>query len=138
MPRWWHREIRLGDVGRDVAIVNRKLAIPGDIYLPETAARIRGLQHMAKIEKSGTVNKETADRLGEPASEGQVPEWYRRELYLWTEGEDVRALRKSLGMKDNDNRFDPDVEKRVRQWQSENKVEPDGWVREDMAKQLGD
>lgn len=133
-PAWFSRTLRVGDSGGDVKIVQRKLLdeITGT-FSEENAARVRGLQLAKGLPVSGEVDEPTAEVLGESADAGQTPEWYERDLALWDEGADVKALREALGMNNGDDRFDPDVEAAVRRFQSENEIDPTGRVNHDLA-----
>lgn len=142
IPLWYTREIHISDTGPDVRVVRRKLGLdPDQPYDVIAAERIRGMAAKRKVNTDGEVNQPVAEALGESAANaaGLAPEWYERDLQLWYEGEDVRALRKILGVDNvNDNRYDPDLEAAVRRYQSANDLPVDGLVNEELAKKLGD
>ncbi len=85
------------------------------------------------------VDEVVAEKIGESAANeaGLTPEWFSRPIELHDIGEDVRAVRKALGVWD-DNRFEVDLESAVRRFQAEKGIEPDGKVSEDLAKMIGD
>jgi hypothetical protein len=140
IPLWFRRIIREGDVGADVKVVRRKLGLFPDG--PFDRACIERIKYMTKstMDSEVTVVDETvAEKLGESAANkaGLVPEWFERPLELHDVGEDVRALRKVLGVWD-DNRYEVDCESAVRRYQSQQGKVPDGKVDEDLARSLGD
>jgi peptidoglycan hydrolase-like protein with peptidoglycan-binding domain len=140
-PLWFRRELHIGDEGPDVRIVRRKLGLPPDgPYDSIVAERIRGMGRHAKVNTDGEVNADVAEALGEAEATkaGLAPEWFTRELELWNEGEDVRALRNILGLGTADDRYDPDAEAAVRRFQSANKLRSTGRVTEKLAQLLGD
>jgi len=75
IPRWYYRELGPGDVGRDVAVVARKLAKMEATYDDDMCARVRGLQAVSRLPVTGIVDEATAKVLGERAAAGQVPTW---------------------------------------------------------------
>jgi hypothetical protein len=82
-----------------VRVVRRKIGLPDDgPYDTITAERIRGMAKKNKIESGGEVNADVAEALGESAvnKAGLAPEWFTRDLELWSEGDDVLALRRIL------------------------------------------
>lgn len=138
-PTWYRRRISLGDEGPDVRIVRRKLGLNPDGPFDRVASeRIRGLAKAKGIKPTGDVTADVAAELGEAATADLAPEWFQRELELWQEGEDVRALRLLMGLDYRDNRFDPDLEAKVRQFQSQHQIMPNGRVSEDLAKLIGE
>jgi peptidoglycan hydrolase-like protein with peptidoglycan-binding domain len=93
------------------------------------------------VASSGEVNAEVAEALGESAvnAAGVTPEWFVRELQLWFEGEDVRALRGILGVANvDDDRYDPDIEAAVRRFQSQRGLPVDGLVNAELSILLGE
>lgn len=142
VPRWFKRELYIGDEGPDVRVVRRKLGLPDEgPYDRIVAERIRGMAKHKNIETDGEVNADVAEALGESAVNlaGLTPEWYVRDLQLWFEGEDVRALRGILGVPNvEDDRYDPDLEAAVRRFQSANGLPVDGLVTADLAVLLGE
>lgn len=76
-PRWFYRDLSLGDTGDDVLIVQRKLAAPQTgVFDEDTAARVRGVQKMARKKQTGVVDAGTAEAIGEKATAGLMPEWF--------------------------------------------------------------
>lgn len=139
VPSWFTRELWPGDSGRDVLIVQRKLGceLTGVIDKP-TEARIMGAKKKSGAKPTPNVDADLAKKLGERPTKNLQPDWFHRDLELWSEGEDVRALRSILGLDDSDDRFTVDVELEVRRLQSQNKMRPSGRVDLDTAKILGD
>lgn len=86
MPVWFTRDLTLGDEGEDVKIVQRKVDAPvTGVFDDATAARVRGVQKKMAKKQTGVVDAETAEKLGEKATAGQVPDW------LKTDGADLRV-----------------------------------------------
>lgn len=76
-PRWWWRPLSLGDAGDDVLIVQRRLSAPmTGVFDDDTAARVRGVQRMARRKQTGVVDAETAEAIGEKATAGRPPGWF--------------------------------------------------------------
>jgi len=137
-PSWWHREIDVGDSGRDVEIVRRLIsAPPGDTYEEEDAVTVRGTQKKNDLPVTGTVDAATAEVLGEPADAGQRPTWFHDTFALWAEGPDVRRARELLELP-SDDRFDPDMEAAVRRLQSAHGLPLTGELGEAEALLLGE
>ena len=137
IPLWFRRVIREGDVGADVNVVRRKLGMYPEG--PFDRAVIERIRYMAKDSTVTVVDEVVAEKLGESAANaaGLLPAWFERPLELHDVGEDVRALRKVLGVWD-DNRYEVDCESAVRRYQSQQGKIPDGKVDEDLARALGD
>lgn len=137
-PDWYEKELQPGDKHRSVAIVQRKLGIPiTGVFDQTTAAVVRGFQMARKIKKTGTVNVPTAVALGDRATKGLTPEWWRRPLQLWDTGKDCEALNAVLNLPPTD-RFTPDTEAAIRRWQSARNLPVTGVCHEEIAKILGD
>jgi len=137
-PDWYDHELEVGDRHRSVAVVQRKLGIPiTGIYDQTTAAVVRGFQMARKLKKTGTVNVPTAASLGDRATRGLTPEWWRRPLQLWDTGDDCKALNAALNLPPTD-RFTPDTEAAIRRYQSSNNLPVTGMCHEEIAKMLGD
>lgn len=140
-PLWFTREIFLGDSGPDVKVVRRKLGFledgPYDLAVQQ---KVMGMARKTGTQTSGEVNSAVADKLGETEANkaGTLPGWYTREVGLWEEGEDVRSVRRILGLGDSDNRFDPDAESAVRRLQSSLGLPLTGKVDEPLARHLGE
>lgn len=133
-PKWFKREFGLGDSGGDVTIVQRKLMDEySGTYTHDTAALVRGFQIARGLEVTGRVDEATAEQLGDVPGGDVTPEWFKRDLALWDNGDDVKVLRKMLGIDNGDDRFDPDLESLVRQFQSSQQIAPDGKVNESLA-----
>ena len=138
MASWFSRVLTIGMVGEDVRLVQRKLrSNVSGVYDADTASRVRGLQFADKLPVSGMVDSATADAIGENVRAGITPDWYGRELGLWSEGEDVQTLRTMLGLKDHGG-FDRDVEAAVRRFQSAHRLPLTGRVCEADAVAIGD
>lgn len=141
-PLWFKRELNIGDEGPDVRVVRRKLGLPDDgPYDRIVAERIRGMAKQKNVKSKGEVNADVATALGESAANeaGLTPEWYTRDLQLWFQGEDVRALRRILNVPAaEDDRYDPDIEAAVRRFQSAHDLPVDGLVTADLAILIGD
>jgi peptidoglycan hydrolase-like protein with peptidoglycan-binding domain len=138
-PRWFRRELALGDSGPDVDVVRRKLGLGPGIYDRTCIERVKGMAKAKGKTSDGTVTEEVADILGETETTkaGLPPGWYVRDLELGSIGEDVRALRKALDVWD-DNRFEVDLEAAVRRFQSAEGLIPDGKVTADLAVLIGE
>ena len=137
-PSWYHRALTLGMVGPDVALVQRKLrACRTGVYDTETASRVKGVQFADKLPVTGVVDAATAEVIGESCRAGLTPDWFSRELGLWSEGDDVQRLRELLGFPDY-GRFDQPVEAAVRRFQSAHHLPLTGRVCEADAVALGD
>ena len=137
-PSWYHRALTLGMVGPDVALVQRKLrACRTGVYDTETASRVKGVQFADKLPTTGVVDAVTAEVIGESCRVGITPDWFGRELALWSEGDDVQRLRELLGFPDY-GRFDEPVEAAVRRFQSAHHLPLTGRVCEADAVALGD
>jgi peptidoglycan hydrolase-like protein with peptidoglycan-binding domain len=137
-PSWWHREIFVGDQGRDVEIVRRLIAAPpNDTFEEADAVDIRGIQKTNDLPTTGTVDAATAEVLGEPADADQLPTWFTRPITLWETGPDVRRARELLYLP-SDDRFDPDAEAAVRRLQSANGLPLTGEIGETEALLLGE
>lgn len=140
-PLWFKRRIVLGMYGPDVDVVRRKLGLEPGPYDRTTMEKVKGMARRDKIETNGEVDELVAERLGESEANQRVvtPSWWYRELEMRRdEGEDVRSLRKILGLGDADNRFDADLEAAVRRFQSGLGLEPTGKVDVDLARQIGE
>lgn len=139
-PRWWRRDITLGDEGDDVLIVQRKLGAPmTGAYDDETAARVRGVQKtMGRKKQDGVVDAATAEELGEKADAGQAPEWYEKDCGPGCSGPCVAKVRILLGQPNLPVYFDKDLEAAVRRFQSANGLELTGVVDAATATALAD
>lgn len=136
-PYWYKRVIRLGMTGPDVDVVRRKLGFPQGSYDRSVMQKVIGLAKSKKVHTDGEVNADVAEVLGKAADEDLLPSWFPedgRPMQLWDEGENVRALNRSLGFTDNDNRFHPETEAAVRRLQSSLDLPVTGQVNGDLAK----
>lgn len=98
-PTWFTHPLDEGDEGDDVAIVQRKLGAPmSGVMDLTTMALIRGYQRAHGLEQTGMVDALTAEHLGEKASAGTPPRWFRGPLALGSQGLDVGALALTLGL----------------------------------------
>ena len=138
MATWFHRILTIGMTGADVELVQRKLrsSVTGT-YDADTASRVRGIQFADKLPITGMVDSITADSIGESVRADVPPDWYRRELGMRSEGEDVQRLRELLGLH-NHGRFDREVEAAVRRFQSAHHLPLTGRIHEPDAAALGD
>ncbi len=128
MPSWYSRPLSIGDEGRDVEVVQRKLgARISGVYQEDTARRVRGVQRKMGLLESGEVDTETAEAIGERADVGLPPEWFTRTLRLNDIGEDVAQLRDLLGLVPGA-LFTHEVEDAVRRFQSSRQITPTGVV----------
>lgn len=139
-PSWFRRTVRYGDSGPDVETIRRKLGlVPRGRYDETCMELVRGLARKRKIHSEGEVDEGVARELGESSTAGLTPEWWRRELQLWFEGEDVRTARKLLGVPNGgENRYDPDAESAVRRFQSSHGLLITGLLDEKTAQVLGE
>ena len=139
MTTWFSRVLTIGMVGEDVALVQRKLRAVNvsGTYDADTASRVRGVQFADKLPVNGMVDAATADAIGENVRAGIIPDWYARELGLWSEGDDVQTLRKLLGVSGY-GRFDRAVEQAVRRFQSAHHLPLTGRVTQKDAIAIGD
>ena len=138
-PRWFTREITLGDEGADVLIVQRKVDAPmSGKYDDETAARVRGVQKKKGLQQSGKVDEATATELGEKASAGQTPVWFDGDCRPGCSGPCVAQVRILLGQPNLPVDFDRDLEDAVRRFQSANELDVTGVVDEQTAVVLAD
>jgi peptidoglycan hydrolase-like protein with peptidoglycan-binding domain len=141
-PAWYRRVLSEGDVGDDVAIIQRKLGlVPTGRYDNQLAQTIRGVQRMAKRKETGVVDADTAKDLGESVVTDLMPRWFHRPLALGTVGDDVAAVNRRLFVHPKgkyENRFTPDTEAAVRRLQSGNDLPTTGQVGDDEALLIGD
>jgi peptidoglycan hydrolase-like protein with peptidoglycan-binding domain len=138
MPSWFRRELAFGAIGPDVIVVQRKLKmIATGVYDRDTEARVRAVQMEYHLVPTGRVDEATAQRIGEVERHGLVPDWFTRTLALGDEGEDVEQLRYLLGLP-RAGIFDSVLEDRVRQFQSQHRIHPDGTVSEQVAILIGE
>lgn len=135
-PRWWSDPL----TPEGIAVVQRKLGVTATgEWDDETEARVRGLQMARKRKPTGEVDEQTAVDLGPEAREGLAPEWFTGDLALGDIAPSVRNVRCRLNVphKGSD-RFDPDVEKAVRRFQSGHQLPVTGVVDETTATELGE
>ena len=135
---WWRQPLSLGATGPDVEVVQRKLKCwQNGVYDFETTARVRALQNARGLPVTGVVDEDTAEALGELPTASQMPSWYQGERKLGDEGDDIRELRRMLGLSAIPY-FDRVCEDAVRRLQSEHGVKPDGHANIDVACWLGE
>lgn len=138
-PRWFRRELTLGDEGHDVMIVQRKVdATMSGKYDDETAARVRGVQKKKGLKQSGRVDAATAEELGEKPGAGLTPDWFDGDCRPGCSGPCVAQVRILLGQPNLPVDFDRDLEDAVRRFQSENELDVTGVVDEQTAVVLAD
>ena len=80
IPTWFHRDVDMGMVGRDVDIVHRKTGAPcgdGHCYDETSAMFVRGLQVAGGLLPTGIVSQVEATILGPSATDFLVPDWYK-------------------------------------------------------------
>lgn len=124
MPLWWSRPLAPGDTGRDVEVVQRKLALRvTGVFDESTAIALRGAQRALGVAETGVVDEETAERFGPRAEDGLLPEWWVSPLQPGSEGW-VRVL----GERD---------ESWLRRMQGQHGLTPDGVIDESTARLLG-
>lgn len=76
-PVWFSRTIGDGDVGRDVAIVQRKLGLlPTGRADAAFSLVVRGFQKGVGLPATGYVDGPTAQALGEQEGFGLLPAWW--------------------------------------------------------------
>ena len=138
-PSWFTREIVEGDEGPDVLIVQRKLgARMTGVMDQQTMTRVRGFQKKHGLEETGTMTRKTAKKAGEKAAKGQAPEWFDRPLTEGDTGEDVSALRATIGQPDLPNYYDNILADAVRRFQAEVGIKPSGKLDKATAVALAD
>lgn len=80
-PLWWSRDLQIGDHGRDVEAVQQLLGLPITGHFDyDTAAAVRGLQMVQRLDRSGVVDEETASVLGPRAQDHLPPSWWSSPL----------------------------------------------------------
>ena len=80
IPTWFHRDVEIDMVGRDVDIVHRKTGAPygdGHRYDETSAMFVRGLQVAGGLLTTGIVSQVEATILGPSATDFLVPDWYQ-------------------------------------------------------------
>lgn len=138
-PVWWYRVTDFGDTGDDVLIVQRKLGVPmTGVMDTNTTARVRGFQKQHGLEETGTMTKKTAKKVGDKASKGTTPDWWRRPLFTGDNGPDVAALRIALKQPNLPAYFDTALSDAVRRFQAGVGIKPTGEVDRATAVALGD
>jgi len=76
-PLWFNEPLTVGDSGRAVDVVRRKLGlVPGD-YDSTLAAHVRAFQRGARLAMTGVVDEDTAKALGEREGFGLLPPWWQ-------------------------------------------------------------
>lgn len=139
LPRWYYRDLTLGDEGDDVLIVQRKVDAPmTGKYDGETSARVRGVQRKKKLKETGEVDKPTAEALGEKPGSGQTPAWFEGECAPGCSGPCVAQVRILLHQPALPVHFDNTLEDAVRRFQSENGLKISGIVDKKTAILLAD
>lgn len=117
LPKWYTRPLAGGETGRDVDVVQRKLAVFSGVYDDATMAHVRGFQTHLGLDPDGIVGPLTARALGEAADHDLPPEWFSRTLTNGCEGEDVVRLRASLRLPAG-SLFDEETRRAVLRFQS--------------------
>lgn len=132
-PIWYHRILFGGESGRDVDIIQRKVgASPTGVFDEQTQQFIRGIQAAALHAPTGIIDPDTAELLGEAADHSLPPEWFRRDLHLGMEGDDVSALRVALGQPSG-HLFDEPTRQAVLRFQSAHALPLTGTVNLSMS-----
>ena len=126
-PKWWTRSLCDGERGRDVDVVQRKLGCMSGVYDDNTKAFVRGFQQKVGLTVDAVVGPLTAGALGEAADHALPPVWFSRNLEAGFEGEDVTALRESLGLSAG-NLYDDETRRAVLRFQSAHGLELTGRV----------
>jgi len=138
MPRWFKRELHVGMNGSDVRVVQRKLfLLASGSYDRITEFTVRGFQRREEIPVTGFVDAKTAERLGETAASELPPEWFKGDLALGDQGQDVSALRALLCLPMG-HCYDGTVDSAVRRLRSSLGLPPEGGVDLVVAVHLGD
>lgn len=126
-PTWWSRDLAVGDAGRDVMVVQRKLGVATTgVFDGSLSLTVRGLQSVAGLPTTGVVDAVTAAELGEMAGFGLLPPWWSGEPI--TESDAVFEYAVSLiggGGVDA-----------LRRWQGNHRLPPTGLVDETTARLL--
>lgn len=96
-PLWFEGPLVVGDSGRSVSVVRRKLGLPPGVFDGELAVAVRGFQRGAQLPMTGMVDEETATALGEREGFGLLPPWWDGTEFgegdpLWVHVEDALAL----------------------------------------------
>ena len=138
-PVWWTRDLTIGDEGDDVRIVQRKVDAPvTGTYDDDTAARVRGVQRRMGKKQNGVVDAEVAEKLGDKATKGQVPNWFSETCEHGCACPAVAQVRILLGQPNLPVYLDHDLSAAVRRFQSANGLEVNGTVDEATAVALAD
>jgi len=133
IPTWFHRDLDLGAVGRDVDIVHRKVGVPygdGHRYDETSAQFVCGLQISNGLPQTGEVTVAEATILGPSSTDGLIPDWYQDgPLFEGSQGWDtVSALLD-----------DPvDVTSALKRFQGSHGIPPSGVVDETTAVMLSE
>lgn len=76
-PLWWTRVLCIGSLGLDVEAVQQLLGLKQTgVYDYDTAAAVRGMQMMQRVDPTGEVDEATAVILGPRANDESPPDWY--------------------------------------------------------------
>jgi murein L,D-transpeptidase YcbB/YkuD len=138
-PRWFTRELTLGDEGDDVLIVQRKVDAPmSGKFDDETAARVRGVQKRKGLPPTGRVDETTAEALGEKPGAGQKPDWFEEDCSLGCSCPAVARVRILLGQPNLPVYFDNGLADAVRRYQSAEGLPVTGVVDLETATLLSD
>lgn len=79
-PLWWTRTLVVGDMGKDVQAVQQLLGLrQTGFYDLDTAAAVRGVQIIQRLDSSGEVDEATATILGPRAQDALPPIWWHGE-----------------------------------------------------------
>lgn len=132
-PRWFSRDISLGDKGKDVDALRRLLKLgvgEADDNMFFCLEVVVG--HPVRV-----VTSKEAETIGPSIEDGLMPDWYVRRLDLGDVGFDVEALNGLLGVRTDRFVFTESTSEAIRRWQSANALEPDGLFSESLAFRLG-
>jgi peptidoglycan hydrolase-like protein with peptidoglycan-binding domain len=139
IPRWFVGELGPGSVDPSVLVVQRRLGAPlSGVFDEETEARVRGVQRRHGLRESGMVNETTAEKIGEKAATGLVPEWFEGDCSQGCACKAVVFIRRALRQADLPVHFDDHLENLVRQFQSANGLKVTGVVNKKTAIALAD
>lgn len=133
-PSWF----RFMTEDRGVNIARRILGLGPDGDDDDMAQRVRGVQKVNGIPVTGDVDEKTASVIGESSAADATPSWFRRDLQINDEGEDVLVAGGLLGLESPTVVFDRLMDDAVRRVQSANGICPNGIIGLDESKLIGD
>lgn len=141
-PTWFSRVIYPDDYGPDVAAVQALLGLPTTgRYDGLTQSYVRGVQFLSGKQRTGVVDAETAEVLGERArvQEGLAPTWFEHEAGEGHHCPCVLAVRQLLEVPHVGNPdYDVTLADAVKRFQGNRGLEVTGVVDAETAKLLGE